>query len=155
MSHLACFALVAGALAETSAMAGEFLGPECIVDRYLVAQEATSSAVSREQAFEKLGDLFTADAQYIHAAAGAEISGRENIIAGFRHFAGNSRNTRYEVHDFFSNANAVSISLTRHFDRRANDRWVRDSAHQMMVFELDGEHIKTIRDYWVAENTVR
>jgi len=155
MSHLASLTLVAGALTESGAVASEILAPECVVDQYLGTQEAASRVSSRVEAYQKMTELFAVDAQYVHASVRAEISGRENILASFRHFSGSSRNIRFEVHDFFSNANAVSISLTRHFERLDADKWVKDSARQMMVFEMDGGRIKTVRDYWVAGNKNR
>ena len=82
------------------------------------------------------------------AKAGAVIEGKPQVRAGLAGFIGSTRNPDIQVHRHIAALDVVVVEYDRLYESRSDGRWQAQERHQLTLFELDGDRIKRIRDYW-------
>lgn len=120
----------------------------CIVDAFLRAHEKTMQAHAEETSVDAVLELLETNFVYEHPRVGIKIEGAENYRKGLTAFLGASDRGRYEVMEYMSNGDTVTISMNRKFRVERDGEWQEQSVEQMTVFEIRDEKISRMIDYW-------
>ncbi|MEE8528020.1 MAG: nuclear transport factor 2 family protein [Gammaproteobacteria bacterium] len=135
--------ITAGLAKETSATAAE-----CIIESYLDAWVAVMKVDAGAGQLDHLMDFFHEDIVYEHPRVGAVIAGKPQVRAGLAEFIGSTRNPDIQVRRHITALDVVVVEYDRVYESRSDGRWQAQERHQLTLFELDGDRIKRIRDYW-------
>ncbi len=133
----------AGLANDTSATAAE-----CLIESYLDAWVAVMKVDAGAGQLDHLMDFFHEDIVYEHPRVGAVIEGKAQVRAGMARFIGSTRNPDILVRRHIAALDVVVVEYDRVYESRSNGQWQAQEQRQLTLFELDGDRIKHIRDYW-------
>ena len=121
---------------------------ECIIESYLDAWVAVMKVDAGAGQLDHLMDFFHEDIVYEHPRVGAVIEGKPQVRAGLAGFIGSTRNPDIQVRRHIAALDVVVVECDRLYESMSDGRWQAQERHQLTLFELDGDRIKRIRDYW-------
>jgi hypothetical protein len=122
--------------------------PERLVRSFLQAQQAVMQANAGEAEVQHLLTFLTDSFVYEHPRAGARIAGRAPFGDGIRSFLHSTRQAQIMVTSTLVQGGLVVVDQRVTFEVQREGQWRPDGRTQVTVFDVEGDHISRIVDFW-------